>query len=133
LNVSYSIDGFGLFFSSGNVAVGTLTAFGVKKIMSDNELHQYVNGQLITLNPDEVAEYAAAEEERAAESDARLYADVRRKRDSILRDSDVALLRAFESGASISSLGTYRQSLRGVPAQPGFPHSVTWPILLPIN
>jgi hypothetical protein len=101
--------------------------------MSDNELHQYVNGQLIALNPDEVAEYAAAEEERAAESDARLCADVRRKRDSILRDSDVALLRAFESGASISSLGIYRQSLCDVPAQPGFPHSVTWPILLPIN
>jgi hypothetical protein len=31
LNASYIIDGFHLFFSSGNMAAGTVTIFGVKK------------------------------------------------------------------------------------------------------
>jgi hypothetical protein len=101
--------------------------------MSDNELYQYVNGELIALSGEEAAEHAAAEAQWAAESGGRLSADARRKRDSLLLDSDVALLRAMESGANTSTLITYRQSLRDIPAQPGFPQQVTWPTLPPVN
>jgi hypothetical protein len=45
----------------------------------------------------------------------------------MLRDSDVALLRALEDGTDTSHISAYRQHLRDIPQQLTFPDAVTWP------
>ena len=95
--------------------------------MNNDTLYQYVNGKLVALSGEEVAEYAAervAWESSAAE---RLAVDVRQRRDNMLRASDILLLRALEDGSDTSQLKSYRQSLRDIPLQPGFPTAVLWP------
>ncbi|GGX91229.1 hypothetical protein GCM10007160_18410 [Litchfieldella qijiaojingensis] len=52
----------------------------------------------------------------------------RRERNEKLRESDVEVLRALESGKPVpKNLKDYRQSLRDLPEQAGFPKSVSWP------
>lgn len=52
----------------------------------------------------------------------------RQKRNGLLYESDVDLLRKIEAGSAITDeLKAYRQALRDVPAQSGFPDSITWP------
>lgn len=52
----------------------------------------------------------------------------RQKRDGLLHESDVDLLRKIEAGSAITDeFKAYRQALRDVPAQSGFPDSITWP------
>ena len=97
--------------------------------MNNDALYQYVNGELIALDAGEVAEYAAAAAQWAAEATIRMGADVRRRRDALLRDSDVYLLRAMEDAVDIFPLKSYRQSLRDIPQQPGFPDQVDWPTM----
>ena len=52
---------------------------------------------------------------------------VRLKRDRLLAESDVLWMRAQESGQDTTALSAYRQALRDVPQQPGFPHDIDWP------
>lgn len=53
---------------------------------------------------------------------------VRAKRDALLNASDWVVTRAFETGESVpAEWAAYRQALRDVPEQAGFPESVTWP------
>lgn len=71
--------------------------------------------------------------EEIAERDGVVAANVREKRDKLLAECDWVTLKAVD--ASTDGLGvqlpevwvTYRQALRDVPAQAGFPHNVTWP------
>jgi hypothetical protein len=54
--------------------------------------------------------------------------DARKQRDSLLSDCDWVVTKALEDGESISaSWKAYRQSLRDVPLQSGFPASIAWP------
>lgn len=54
--------------------------------------------------------------------------DIRATRDKHLIDSDWVVLRAYESGESISEIWkTYRQNLRDIPLQPNFPYDIVWP------
>ena len=55
----------------------------------------------------------------------RLDVAVRAKRDSLLAASDWT--QVVDSPVSQSSWRTYRQALRDVPAQAGFPSNITWP------
>ena len=58
----------------------------------------------------------------------------RAKRDRLLAECDWVTVKAIEQNAQ-DSLGIqipqvwldYRQALRDVPAQAGFPHTITWP------
>lgn len=66
--------------------------------------------------------------------DALVSAEVRKKRDALLAASDWVVTKAVEQNA-VDGLGIqvpmvwidYRQALRDIPQQAGFPHSVTWP------
>lgn len=60
-----------------------------------------------------------------AEITAGKAADIRATRNKKLADSDWTQL--ADSPASTNSWGTYRQALRDIPGQSGFPDSVTWP------
>jgi len=75
-----------------------------------------VNGVEIALSEDEIA---AVNSENEAQQD---YL-VRSQRDSLLQQSDVYAL----ADRITDEWTTYRQALRDVPAQAGFPASVTWP------
>jgi hypothetical protein len=50
------------------------------------------------------------------------------QRDALLRASDWVVLRAYERGEPVpAAWASYRQALRDVPSQEGFPDSVNWP------
>lgn len=60
--------------------------------------------------------------------------NIRAQRNSLLFDSDVEMMKILDTATSWDNLETlrsdwkiYRQSLRDVPTQAGFPSSVTWP------
>ena len=75
-----------------------------------------VNGVEVTLSEDEIA---AVNAENASQQD---YL-VRKQRDSLLQQSDVYAL----ADRITDAWTAYRQALRDIPAQAGFPASVTWP------
>jgi len=75
-----------------------------------------VNGVEIALSEDEIA---AVNAENEAQQD---YL-VRSQRDSLLQQSDVYAL----ADCITDEWTAYRQALRDIPAQAGFPASVTWP------
>ena len=59
--------------------------------------------------------------ERATES-------ARDQRDRLLTDSDWVTIRATERGDPVpTEWQTYRQSLRDIPLQAGFPEEIEWP------
>ena len=70
----------------------------------------------------------------AAEVSGRLAVQVRAHRDALLAESDWVVTKAIEQNAQ-DGLGVqipvvwldYRQALRDIPQQPGFPDNVTWP------
>lgn len=75
-------------------------------------------GQPLYGNEWEVSYTAQNMEQATAES------NVRAKRDSLLQETDWMAL----SDVTMSSeMTTYRQALRDIPAQSGFPFSITWP------
>lgn len=66
--------------------------------------------------------------EVAAERLAELADDVRRDRNRRLQDSDWVVIKAYERGENIPmEWEVYRQALRDITDQAGFPYEVTWP------
>lgn len=54
--------------------------------------------------------------------------NVRSHRDRLLAETDWLGMKAYENNQNISAeWATYRQALRDIPAQTGFPYSVEWP------
>ena len=60
--------------------------------------------------------------------------DIRAQRNGLLNESDAEMMKIFDTATSWDNLETlrsgwktYRQSLRDVPTQAGFPSNVTWP------
>lgn len=54
--------------------------------------------------------------------------EVRAKRNQLLTESDFSQASDFDAGVDKAAWATYRQALRDVPAQAGFPWSVEWPV-----
>lgn len=55
---------------------------------------------------------------------------VRGQRNRLLSETDWVVSRAFETGTAVpANYATYRQALRDITDQQGFPHSISWPIL----
>lgn len=53
---------------------------------------------------------------------------IRLQRDTLLTSSDWRIIKATETGVPLSSEWiSYRQALRDITMQPGFPTDVTWP------
>ena len=87
--------------------------------------HMTVNGPIPFTAEEEVARDA---EEAAWEAGAndRKAAEVRAERDTKLAASDWTQMPDY-NGANKTAWATYRQALRDVPAQEGFPWTVNWP------
>jgi hypothetical protein len=84
---------------------------------------KYVLGPIFT----DTQEATAAEQEAAykARKDAEVAANVRSTRDGLLTASDWT--QVADAPVDQAAWAAYRQALRDVPAQAGFPHHVTWP------
>jgi hypothetical protein len=90
---------------------------------------KYILGPIFTDTPATDTEPAqtAAEQETAykAMKDAEQATNVRNSRTQMLKDSDWTQI--ADSTADKTAWATYRQALRDVPTQAGFPWTVTWP------
>jgi hypothetical protein len=90
---------------------------------------KYVLGPIFTDTPateDQPAKTAAEQEaEYKAVKDAEQAASIRRQRTQLLRDCDWTQI--ADSTADKATWATYRQALRDITAQSGFPWTVTWP------
>ena len=83
-----------------------------------------VNGSTIQLTAEEETARDAEEAAWTADADNRAAARVREERNRLLAETDYLAL----SDVTMSSAWTtYRQNLRDIPAQSGFPNSVTYP------
>ena len=59
-----------------------------------------------------------------------LAATVRTKRDSLLKDTDYLVMTDYPlSDSRRQAIQSYRQALRDVPEQIGFPYDVVWPVM----
>ena len=83
-----------------------------------------VNGGRIQFTAEEETARDAEESAWTADADNRASINVREERDRLLAETDYLAL----SDVTMSSAWTtYRQNLRDIPAQSGFPNSVTYP------
>jgi len=56
-----------------------------------------------------------------------LAREARIRRDALLAECDWVALRAIETGESSTGWLEYRQALRDITMQSGFPHDIAWP------
>jgi len=83
-----------------------------------------VNGETIQLTADEETARDAEEQAWADGADTRAAAKVREKRDELLAATDWM---ANSDVTLADNWKTYRQALRDITSQDGFPNSVTYP------
>lgn len=89
--------------------------------------HRMVNGERVDLTPEEIAELEARDAVYFAEADTRKAAEVRSERNAKLAATDWT--QADDVPQTVKdSYVSYRQALRDLPAQSGFPNEVVWPI-----
>jgi hypothetical protein len=64
-----------------------------------------------------------------AQKDAEFAKAARDSRDKLLADCDWVVVKALESGQTVpAAWATYRQALRDLPQQIGFPVTIDWPV-----
>tara|TARA_R110000787_G_scaffold17112_2_gene53981 strand:- start:912 stop:1190 length:279 start_codon:yes stop_codon:yes gene_type:complete len=78
----------------------------------------------VALTPEEETQLASDRAEHAAGADDRAAAEVRTERDAKLSATDWT---ASTDVTMTAEMTTYRQALRDVPAQTGFPNTIDWP------
>jgi len=84
-------------------------------------MNKMVDGNLVAMTDSEIA---AANADQDDYINNLLPVDVRNQRDSLLAETDWMAL----SDVTLSDAwSAYRQALRDIPSQAGFPASVTWP------
>ena len=79
----------------------------------------------VPFTPEEEAEWDAMEAEYAAGADDRAAAEIRKERDAKLTASDWT--QVADAPVDQAAWATYRQALRDIPEQSGFPNEVNWP------
>jgi len=115
-------------------------ASGEYKVVSRNGVTQDANGNWVEayVESDMFADYvdedgvtvtkASQEEAYTARKDAEAATAARATRDGLIASCDWMAIKAFEGGTTVSAeWATYRQALRDVSAQAGFPNDITWP------
>jgi hypothetical protein len=85
---------------------------------------KYVLGPVFTDNDDATA--AEQEATYKAMKDAEFATNARSQRDKLLAESDWT--QVIDAPVNQEAWATYRQSLRNVPQQDGFPTTIVWPV-----
>tara|TARA_A100001391_G_scaffold50356_1_gene30582 strand:- start:3726 stop:4007 length:282 start_codon:yes stop_codon:yes gene_type:complete len=89
-------------------------------------MNKYVNGVLVAMTDEEVAQIIA-EQPTDAEIMAQKWVAIRLERNAKLAATDWVVTKTTETGAAVSDdWKTYRQALRDVPTQSD-PDNITWP------
>ena len=99
---------------------------GVEQQSDGKWYTKYILGPVFT-----DGETTAVEQEAAykAQKDTEQAKSVRASRDALLAECDWVAIKAFETGTPVSAeLATYRQALRDITTQAGFPWTVEWPV-----
>ena len=100
---------------------------GVEQQSDGKWYSKYVLGPIFTDNEDGTA--AQQEAAYKAQKDAEQAASVRSDRDRRLAKTDWRVIKVLEEGSLQDfDWAAYRQMLRDVPSQDGFPWNVTWPV-----
>jgi len=128
--------GADVVFEGPQATGGTVYQFsmrqGVEQDAEGRWFTKYVLGPIFTDRPATDAEPAqtAAEQEAAykAQKDAEQAKSVREQRSQKLKDTDWTVIKALESNTPQNfDMAAYRQALRDITAQDGFPWNVQWP------
>jgi len=83
----------------------------------------------IALTPEEELERSVAEAAWLASENERAAKSARDSRDTLLAECDWVVVMSLEAGRAIpTDLATYRQALRDIPQQAGFPTAIVWPM-----
>lgn len=88
------------------------------------------NTMIMDVQTGNLVEAQVPPEEAASLPDmvAELTNSARAQRDALLAGTDWIVARAYEEGTPVSpQWATYRQALRDVPQQVGFPANIQWP------
>jgi hypothetical protein len=88
-------------------------------------MKKIVDGIAVDMSPEEIAEFEAQQAEWAAGADDRAAAEIRTERDTKLTESDWT--QVADVPVDQAAWATYRQALRDIPEQSGFPNEVNWP------
>ena len=88
--------------------------------------HKIVNGIQVNLTPEEISQIEAEEANWLAGADIRKAVKVREQRNEKLAATDWTQA-ADVPQAIKDNYASYRQALRDVPQQAGFPENVQWP------
>jgi len=86
--------------------------------------HATANGR-VPFTPEEEAEWATMKEEWEAGADERVATEIRTERDAKLTSCDWT--QVIDAPVDQAAWAIYRQALRDLPSQEGFPNEVTWP------
>lgn len=88
--------------------------------------HHIINGVRVDLTPEEILEFENARIAFEANADTRKAIQIREERNAKLAATDWT--QASDVPQSVKdSYASYRQALRDVPTQSGFPNQVVWP------
>ena len=88
-------------------------------------MKKYVNGIIVELSLSEIAERQAYEIAYNANEGERLSEEIRNQRNRLLSDTDWM---ALSDNTMTPEWASYRQALRDITGQAGFPYSVIWPV-----
>ena len=104
---------------------------GVTQDANNNWVQAYVERDMFADYVDEdgvTVTKASQEEAYTARKNAEAATAIRAERDKLIDSCDWMAIKAFEGGTTVSTeWATYRQALRDVSAQEGFPNDITWP------
>jgi len=84
-----------------------------------------INGEMVQFTADEETARDAEEKAWADAADTRAAVAVREERDEKLKETDWM---ASNDVTMSDEWRTYRQALRDIPSQSGFPNTITWPV-----
>ena len=104
---------------------------GVVQDANGNWVQAYVERDMFADYVDEegvTVTKASQEEAYTATKDTAAALAARNTRDGLIASCDWMAIKAFEAGTTVGTeWATYRQALRDVSAQAGFPNDITWP------
>ena len=104
---------------------------GVTQDANGNWVEAYVERDMFADYVDEdgvTVTKVSQEEAYTATKDAEAATAARATRDGLIASCDWMAIKAFEGGTGVATdWATYRQALRDVSAQEGFPNDITWP------
>jgi hypothetical protein len=121
--------GADVVFEGPQATGGTVYQFSMRQGVEQVDGKWYTKHVLGPIFTD-TAEATAAEQEAAykAQKDAEQAKAVREQRSQKLKDTDWTVIKALESNTPQNfDMAAYRQALRDITSQAGFPWTVQWP------